>query len=405
MEKMEKLFNDIASSASEEMRKLSSTELVKLSREGDDIATSLLAKRVLPMAKSICFSKNCFIYGQAEVSEAFVHALMYGIHHFNVESQKAKFETAFKFYADSTYAQMHQTANAGKNKQLNTAANIDDVQFAIPDEHHETLEESVEIKGLIDLLRKTNWEPESLQETYAKQKELYEDKISELLLDYSIEDHALVNSLKQADNWWKRFENNYKKAVNSHRANMIKFIMAATDNIHTLSEEELCIELKLVKLKDTLRLSNDDRKDKEKVKEIKKQRQQEALNRLAEIVSSVGRGGEVSKGLLSRYGIICDKESLQVIQKDLKSFLEYIDFVDVQGYQLQVDNQTVQTLAEKAIERKLAAEAKERGKKLAEIKEAYKLGNVVLDFAEVVSKVKEQFIHSHPDTMIAMMAV
>ena len=387
MENMERIFKGVANTAKEELRRMSSKELVKLSREGNDVAVAILATRVLPMSKTVAHSKNCFGYGQAEVCESFQHALMYAINKFDVDSATAKFETFYKWCADSTYAQMHQTANTGKNKQMNTAESIDDLQFAIPDEHHESMEETMMLDNLANLIIASNWAPEDLQIAYRDAIQRLDNKKDDILADESIDDDTIEKRFAAINDAIQKCTDKYNNISKLHRARMVKLIKAAADSVHTLSEEELCIELRLFKSK-----------------ENSKESQSELLRKYAELVKEVGRS-EINKGLLSRYGIICDKKRLQVVQKDLKSFLTYIDFIDVDSYQLMHDKAVLEEELNKAIEKVLVAEAKARGKKPAEMREAYKTGNFILDIKSIAESVKEKFIHSHPDTLVAEMAV
>lgn len=421
MEGINKLFNEIIKGASEELKSKSSSELVTLAREGNQEALAILGKRVIPMAKSICYTKNCYIYGEAEVEEAFVHALMYGINHYDTAKSKAKFETMFNTYASSTFAQMHQTANTGKNQQMNRAESLDDLQFALPDETKETPEQSVVIDNIISLIDSSNWCPEdismsyySLDESYKKYLDKHNAQLQELYHNrWGLSEEEVTEEKVKLDAEFEEKGKLYderllslQKKESIHKKLMKKFIQITTENLHTLSDEELCVELKLIKfaspkLKKAPMSASEEKRleiEQENIRIATEQRERNKESLKSFLAEYIKNG--YSRGLTTKYGIICDKQRLTEITSDIKSLLRYTDCLDVDKYQLAADRNEYNNLVEKAISKRLAAEAKERGKKLAEVQEAYSNGNLKLELKDVLEKIKEAFLHSHPDTQL-----
>lgn len=418
MENFNKMLNEVLRGASEEKSKASSAALVELARQNDDVAVAILAKRVLPMAMKICAAKNCFIYGNAEVTEAFVHALMYTINHYDSVNFNTKFETVFNTNACSTFAQMHQTANTGKNAQMNRAESLDDVQFAIPDDRKETPEESVIIQNIISAVDKSGWEPESISEKRIEVENTYynfnktlsiafqelEDNNMQLTQDELDARKAQLNQTKvEHDLEYDTQINKLNRKASIHKKLVKQYIKITTENIHTLSDEELCTELRLVKSDLMLKMrkvpKNTNLVQRQSIEEYNNNIKEQAKEVLKKFYIEYSKEG-FSKGLIKEYGIIYDKEKLAIVVNDVKSLLTYIDFADVEKYQKASEKSAFQSTVDNLIEKELTAEAKNRGIKPSEMKKAYKAGSYTFDLSDIMNKAKELFLKKHPDTLL-----
>lgn len=348
--------------------KLTDAELVIKGRAGDSSAVATLGIRVFPMAMKIARTKNCFIYGEAEVEEAFIHALMYGINHYDIVKPRASFSTAFLQWANSTYAQMHQTASAGKNRQLNTAESLDDLQFMIPDESSNCNEDLVHISNLIDIY------------TSLADKKIERLNLDKEFLDSNQEDYDVqmqrCNSLIKAVTWKKK--------------KVAAFLQLAGSNNQGFTDEELCIELKLLKF----RAKNNSSSLKDEF--------DRALALAVETGSVMAGRPVLTKGLLSKVGIICDSDKLDVIREECKKLLHYSEGFDVEGYQRQVDQSVYDDMLQQAKIAQVKKEAKDKGMNPIQAAKSFTEdpSSIYSDFRELEKKIQETFLHKHPKTEI-----
>lgn len=418
MENFNKMLNEVLKGASEEKTKAPSAALVELARQNDDVAVALLAKRVLPMATKICSSKSCFQYGEAEVTEAFVHALMYTINHYDSVNFNTKFETVFNTNACSTFAQMHQTANTGKNAQMNRAESLDDVQFAIPDDRKETPEDSVIIQNIIKAVDTSGWEPEGISErrreveatyyNFNKALSIAYQELSDNSLNLSLDElearrAQLSKSKEEHDLEYDAQISKLNKKAAIHKKLVKQYIKVTTENIHTLTDEELCTELRLVKSDLTLKIRRIPKSASWVHKELIEQQNNQIKEQAKEVVDKFYieyRKEGYSKGLIKEYGIIYDKDKLAIVVKDVKSLLTYTDFADVEKYQKQSEKASFQSTIDNLVEKELTAQARNRGIKPSEMKKAYKDGSYTFDLSSIVEKAKSMFLKKHPDTLL-----